>query len=488
MLKYYHNARFLTQDLALPVADNLLVDNHGRIVGLNTPAPFDAQMIDLEGVVVAPAFIDPHIHIWKVGDLLTYMLDLRGVRSVAEMQDRLADFARENPARHWILARGFNEAHFEEKNIPTRHDLDVVLNDRPCFVIRTCAHIAVANTPAMQLAQITQHTPVPVGGEIRTARDGQPNGILTETALGLVQKHIPAPTQQAYRDMVLAAQDALLAKGIAAATDPAVMPDLLATYLQLEREGALKIHINACPIRVPDGGTEALPLPEPHQGPMLTVNTVKFFADGGISGKTAAVYQAYKNTKEHGVLRLNHDFFLPLAQAAQDAGFRVATHAIGDHAIDVVVGVYEILQKSNPNGLRHRIEHLGLPSGENLVKMRDMGTFCVSQPIFLRELGMNFQQYLPDEYLRRIYPYRTILDAGVSLAFSSDAPVVRDFDPRSGIACAVHRHNNLAPHEAISPDEALRAYTATAAEANADPLRGVFKSGTLFEYVVHPFG
>jgi predicted amidohydrolase YtcJ len=272
-----------------------------------------------------------------------------------------------------------------------------------------------------------------------------------------------------------------LEKGITSATDPAVMPDLMAVYHAMNKAGELKIRINAVPIRVPDGAVQALPLPELFQSDYLTVNTVKFFSDGGISGKTAAVKTAYKNTAEHGVLRLNPTFFEQLALESQSAGFKIATHAIGDAAIEMVVGVYEKIQKSNTKGLRHRIEHLGLPEAAHLAKMRDMGTFCVSQPIFLYELGVNFRQYLPDEYVQRIYPYRTMLDAGISLAFSSDAPVVKDFDPRTGIKNAVERKDHtdvvIALDEQITPAEALCAYTRTAAEANGDASTGVLEVG-----------
>lgn len=477
---YYHNAKFLTQSTALPVADNLLV-HQNKIIGVNVPAPISAQVIDLQGQTVIPGFIDAHIHIWKVGDLLTYMLDLRGVRSKSAMLDAIADFARKFPHRPWILARGFNEALFEESQIPTRHDLDQVLPDRPCQIIRTCAHIAILNTKALEICGITFQTTPPPGGEIRLDTHGIPNGIITETALGLAKKYIPDPSPDAYREMILAAQDALLEKGITSATDPAVMPDLMAVYHAMNKAGELKIRINAVPIRVPDGAIEALPLPELFQSDYLTVNTVKFFSDGGISGKTAAVKTAYKNTNEHGVLRLNPAFFEQLALESQSAGFKIATHAIGDAAIEMVVGVYEKIQKSNVKGLRHRIEHLGLPEAEHLAQMRDMGTFCVSQPIFLYELGVNFRQYLPDEYLQRIYPYRTILDAGISLAFSSDAPVVKDFDPRTGIRNAVERKDHsgvaIALDEQITPAEALHAYTRTAAEANGDALTGILEVG-----------
>lgn len=483
-MQYFFNGLFLTQDETRPQATSMLVRD-GVIVALDEPPPPDAQHIDLQGKTILPGFIDAHIHVWKVGDLLTAMLDLRGVPDIQSMQEKLAAFARNNPDAPWILARGFNEAIFPDGRMPNRFDLDAVLPDRPCQIIRTCAHIAVLNSKALEICGIQANTPVPDGGEIRLDDAGEPTGIISETALGLAKAHIPEPDAAAYRRMISAAQDALLAAGITAASDPAVTPELLAVYRQMNEEGALKIRINAFPIRVPDGASTAYPLPELFDSPFLTVNTVKFFADGGISGKTAAVKQPYKNTDEHGVLRLNTEWFTALARESLAAGFGVATHAIGDRAIEQVLDVYAALHAECPG--RFRIEHLGLPEPRHLARMRDMGIYCVSQPIFIQELGINFRNYLPDDYLNRIYPYRSMLDAGVALAFSSDAPVVRDFQPLSGIRCATDRRDAsgtaIAPHEAITREAAITAYTRTAAQANGSDKTGVLAPGRFADFV-----
>ncbi len=461
----------------------------GSLETLKSIADNTVQWIDLQGKTLMPAFTDAHIHLWKVGDLLTYMLDLRGVRSREEMVDKLADFARKNPQNPWILARGFNEALFEDRQIPTRYDLDKVGDQRPVHVIRTCAHIAVLNSIAMEKCQINAQTLVPIGGEIRKDTQGIPNGILSETALGLAKKHLPEPSPAAYRNMVLAAQDALLNAGIAVATDPAVHPELLEVYKQMDRDGELKIRLNAVPIRVPDGADEALPLPELYESDFLKIDTVKFFSDGGLSGKTAALSNYYRNSTDQGVLRLEHDFFLASALEAQQAGFRVATHAIGGRAIDMVLSVYDTLNHQNERGLKHRIEHLGLPTSAHLAQMRDQGIHCVTQAIFLYELGSNFRMYLDDDDLERVYPFRSVLEAGINLAFSSDAPVVKDFNPWMGIQNAVLRTDRegivIGAEQTIGIDEAIAAYTTGAAAANGDnALSGTLSPGYRADFII----
>ena len=181
--------------------------------------------------------------------------------------------------------------------------------------------------------------------------------------------------------MIKAAEEELLRYGITSATDPAVMPDLLKIYHRLEKENQLRVRINAMPIRVPDGSDAILPLPAKYYSDKLTINIAKFFADGGLSGMTAAMNKPYKNSGSTGVLRLTEDFFYPIALEAAENGFGIGTHAIGDKAIDVVLNVYEKIRKDFSSNIL-RIEHLGLPSQDHLQRMKAMNVHCVSQSIF----------------------------------------------------------------------------------------------------------
>jgi predicted amidohydrolase YtcJ len=490
----YYNGHLLTQDPNLPSATAFVVQN-GRFVSVGKDEDYRLQSdqygatIDLQQKTVIPAFHDAHIHIWKVGHLLTTMLDLRGIRSIKEIRQQLLDFASRYPEAPWLLARGFNEALLEEQRFPNRFDLDAAVGDRPVYMIRTCAHQAIVNTKALEIAGIHADTPIPAGGEILLLPDGSLAGHFTETAMGLITRHFPPFTATEYRRMILAAQDALLKAGITAACDPAVLPDLLEVYKDMDRRGELKISINAIATRVPDGATEALPLPEPYESDCLKIDSVKFFADGGLSGKTAAMNRCYKNTQEYGVLRLKEDLFEKWALEAHRAGLRIATHAIGDAAMEMVVRVYTRLNLDNPMRLRHRIEHVGFPSPYDLEQMRQQGIFAIMQPVFLWELGRNFKKYLDDDYLSRTYPCRSVLERGVDLAFSSDAPVVRDFHPLTGLRAAMDRRDAdgfiIAPDQSITLPEALYAYTMGSASACGDEaVRGSITPGKRADFIV----
>jgi predicted amidohydrolase YtcJ len=488
-----HNANVLTQNNNSPIAEAFAVANKKIIaIGSNEEIlalqQFNTKIVNTHGKTILPGFIDAHIHIWKVGNLKTFLLDLRGVSSITEMQDKLSDFIKRNPGNGWLQARGFNEANMKEQRLPTKEDLDKITTKRPLWVIRTCAHIGIANSKAIEISKVTEQTHIPAGGEMRLDSYGKPNGIFTETALGVITNNIPAYSNDDYALMIKAAEEELLSYGITSATDPAVMPDLLECYHQLEREKNLRIRISALPIRVPDGSENILSLPSKYSSDKLNVNIVKFFADGGLSGMTAAMNKPYKNSVSTGVLRLTEPFFYPLAKEAASEHFGIATHAIGDKAIEVVLNVYEKI-RAQYNDIILRIEHLGLPSEAHLKKMKVLNIQCVSQSIFLKELGKNFAMYLEDERLHRCYPYRNVLDAGINLSLSSDAPVVKDFNPFTGIKAAIFRKdsddNVLGPDEKISLQEAIYAYTMGGAKANGSgAFNGSIETGKKADFIL----
>lgn len=452
-------------------ADALLIEGNtikaiGTFEALQPLVDGQTELYDLQGRTLVPGFNDTHIHIWKVGNLKTYMLDLRGAASLDEMQHRISAYAQQYPDADWIIARGFNEAGWSTGRLPDRHDLDKVVADKPVYVIRTCAHIAVANTAALKAAGLNNTTPVPEGGMMQLGSDGMPNGIFSETALGLVANHIPPYTKEQLKRMVLAAREEMWRYGITAATDPAVDPLLLEAYQEMNRDGQLGFRLNAIPILLPDGGEQPYPLPGFQDNPFMKLNTVKFFSDGGLSGKTAALKRTYKDSSEKGLLRLDPQQYRKLARAALERNLGLATHAIGDAAIEFVVQVYTELGRDFPGSIR-RIEHLGLPETRHLQQMAAAGISTSMQSIFISELGKNFRRYIDSDYLSHCYPIKSVLDQGILAALSSDAPVVQNFNPLKGVYAAVSRRDDqgelIAPHEAISVKQALTMYTESAA-------------------------
>lgn len=490
----FFNGTILTQDPAHANPEAVWFQNDrirgvGALSELRQAAGEQEPLLDLHGRCLLPGFVEAHIHVWKVGNLRTHLLDVRGVRDIPELQTKLRAYAEAHPNATWIQARGFNEAAMTERRMPTRHDLDEAIPDRPVMVQRTCAHISVLNTSGLAHAGISRHTVPPLGGEIHHDEQGEPNGILLETAQGLGFKATPPFSTEHYEDMIAAAGEVLLENGFTTATDPGVLPDLLAVYRNLDTANQLPIRFNVMPIRLPDGGTEPLPLTEPHESDHLVINTVKFFADGGLSGKTSAVSRPYRNTDETGVLRLPADFFYTLAHEPHQRGWKIATHAIGDVAIEGVLQTYERLYHEFPSPARHRIEHLGLPNADQLARIAALHISAVPQPMFIRELGMNFRRYLDDEFLAGCYPMRAMLRAGIKVAFSSDAPVVRSFSALVNLHAAYNRTDAqgevIAPDESVSIQDGLYAHTMGGAIANGMEDRiGSITVGKFADFVI----
>ncbi len=479
-----YNANVITMESTRATAvafHHGLIARVGDSATLRKEAPGGCSLVDLAGRTVIPAFTDAHAHVWKMGHLLTTMLDLRKTASLPDLRQAIGERSRKLPDGAWLFGRGFNEMAMPEKRKPTRHDLDLAVPDRPVALTRACGHIYSVNSIALKLAGITAGTQVPAGGVIERDERGEPNGILSETAMGLINRVMPPPTQPEYEGMIRAALKHQLSLGITASSDCGVAPELLEVYRAMDRNGALPARVLAMPLRKVDGRADPVPLPEKHVSERLRVDTVKFLADGGLSGATASLSVPYRHADTRGTLRIEKAELQHLCLESHQQGWRIATHAIGDVAIDMVLDVYESLG-AHPNGLAHRIEHFGVPSQGQLRRAAKMGVISVPQTIFLHALGGNFLAMVPDELIPRVYPIRDMLDAGLTVALSSDAPVVEDDNPLMGMAAAITRRTQdgrtVALDQAITAEEALRAYTMGGAIAcGQGATRGSIKPG-----------
>ncbi len=497
-MKLFHNGKIHTIDPAYPRAEAVLVGDDGRIVAVGDLSAVEAaaqtgsQRIDLARSTLIPGFNDAHVHIWKMGLLLTTQVDARHsvAPDIPAIIDRFKQRAQSTPPDVWLTGRGYNEADLPEGRHLTREDLDAASTTHPIALTRTCGHIMVANTKALELAGITANTPDPPGGIIVRDEHGEPTGLLQETAMGLITNVLPEVADDEMAEAIIAANSHQLALGITSATDPLLTPFHERIYRQLDADHKLAVRVNGMPIRRPDGGTETYPLPERYVSDRLRIDTVKFFADGGLSGATAALSEPYKVTGNNGVLRFETEELIELMWEAHENGYRIGTHAIGDVALEQVISVYEILhQRRARPSLRHRIEHFGLPDETHLRRARALNLIAVPQTVFLPALGSAFRRYLPERFISRCYPVRAMHNAGLTVALSSDAPVVPDDNPLLGIKAALDRYDHngepIAAHEAISAAEALYAFTMGGAIASGDAdNRGSITPGKWADFAV----
>lgn len=494
----FENGAALTQDphhpraeaVALKAGEVLAVGTRDELAGLVGPG---TRRVDLQGGAVLPGFIDSHTHVWKVGQLRTEIADLRPATSISQLLDALRAHAASTPDDAWVLGRGYNEARLAEGRRPTRADLDAALPGRKVYLTRTCGHIGLASTAALQAAGVGPDVTAPEGGAVPRDPQGQPTGELVEAAMRLVTRHLPSPDPAAHRRMLAAAGEHLLSVGVTGATDAGVTPALLEVYRQLDAAGGLPLRYHVMLARLPLDGAAPPPLPDPSASAFLRVDTVKLFADGGLSGATAALCGHYRHDHSQGLMRLDDAALRAMTQEAAAAGLGVAVHAIGDRAIEASLDAFEAARNAQPSADAPRptlrIEHGGLPTAAQLARAARLDVAVAPQAIFLDELGENFRTFLDEDYLSRCYPLRSMLDAGLLVALSSDAPVVRDDHPLRGVRAAVTRAGPgaapIAPGEAITVAEALYAYTAAGADLVGEGARrGRLCPGALADLVV----
>ncbi|QDV79592.1 amidohydrolase [Botrimarina mediterranea] len=483
----------LLENAVLPLADgaaDAVAIRDGKIAAVGQGADLRRELspqrrLDLEGRALLPGFNDAHIHVWKVGHLLTSLVDLRDATSLGELQTRLA--SRSDATKAWLLARGVNELKLADGRLPTRDELDTWFPDRPVWITRVCNHVGLANSAAMRAAGIDNATDSPAGGEVRRDAAGQLTGVFTENAMRLVADRVPPPSSDDLRAMVRAANRKMLSLGVTAFTDPGVDDHLLAVYQAMDDAGELVGRFNVMRLAPEEASSEVMAeWAPPTVSGCLRIDTAKLFMDGGLSGATAALSAPYRHADTRGVLRYECDEYATLCRKADAAGYRVATHVIGDRAITTALDAFEALPRI---AKRARFEHFGLPTSADLLRTTRLRIGVATQAIFLPELGANFRKYLPEDFPITPYPIRAMLDAGLTVALSTDAPVVVDERPLAGVGAAARRLSGdgapIGPHEAITVREGLHAYTAAGAQLSGDADRfGAIAPGQLADLVV----
>jgi predicted amidohydrolase YtcJ len=458
-----------------PPAEAMVVQNGriaaiGRLSDVETRAAAGTRRVHLGGGTVFPGFNDAHVHVWKIGQLQTTLIDLRGMASLDAVYGAVSDRARVLPRGAWILGRGWSEAALAGAG-PNRAGLDRSAPDHPVLLTRTCAHVHAASSAALGAAGIDAATAAPAGGAIDLE-----HGLLYETAYGLVQRALPAPSRSEIEAWIVAGASHLASLGVTAACDAAVDPAAYEAYRALDAARGLPIRISLLHLLRPDVGGGVFELPPPHASEWLRCDTAKVFADGALSGGTAALSGTYRDGGR-GILRLEAGEIEDLAGRAASAGYRIATHAIGDRAIDATLDAYERLASRGSARPHPRIEHFGLPTGAHIERALRLRAHVVTQPIFLRELAPSFARVLPDGLAARCYPFRAMHDAGLPTAYSSDGPVVQDLSPLAGIA--------VAAEAGMPAAAAVAAYTrGGAAACDAMDDRGTLSAGRRADAVV----
>jgi len=454
----------------------------------------NARQIDLGGRRVLPGLTDAHFHYYS-WSLSRRRLSLVDTCSLEDLCQRVAEAADARPAGDWVVGQGWNETRWLDPQMPTRDDLDEVAPHHPVLVSRSDHHLAVANSRALQEAGIDAGTPDPPQGRIDRDASGRPTGIVRELAINLVRGVIPEPAEEQAAAAMREGFGVLHRLGLTGVHDHRSMggadgPPAFRAYQRLQGAGQLELRLW---MGIPGERLDeaiALGMRPGFGDDCLRVGHVKLFADGSQGARTAWMLEPYEDTDDAGMPLTPMEEIAEAVRKAGQAGLAVAVHAIGDRANRELIDVFARHASGNAPGLPHRIEHAQVMRPADVERLARLGVVASVQPIHVTD-DIALSDVSLGHRARFSYPFRDMLDAGVLLAFGSDAPVA-DPNPLWGIHAAVTRQQRDGtpeggwyPEQRLTVTEAVWGFTMGPAMASGrQTTLGSITPGKLADLVI----
>jgi hypothetical protein len=458
------------------------------------------QVIDLGGHFTMPGFNDAHLHLDDAGTT-KLSVDLTGVKSLDELRERLRAKVDAAKPGDWVLGGGWDETLWPVKATPTRWDLDEVSNGHPVFLVRIDGHIAVANTRALQLGSVTLASRDPQGGKIDRNENGEPTGILRETAQSAVLNVIPKPTHELRRQGLELALADLAQHGVTSAQDYSPNWENFQIYEELEKEGKLTARISEwLPFDDPVEELSRKRESHPQSDLMLHTGMLKGFMDGSLGSHTAAMLEPYADDPTNsGLPRYDPAKLNDMTKERVLAGFQVGFHAIGDKGVQMALDAFAEGEKAAreahikaPNGgddFRLRVEHAQVTTPAQIAKFKELKVIASMQPSHVLTDMRWAQDRLGPKRAAMSYAWLAFLNKGVTLAFGTDYPV-EPVNPFRGLYAATTRKSEdgkkeYFPEQRLTMDQAITAYTASPAYAEFEEKeKGKLVPGMLADFVV----
>jgi predicted amidohydrolase YtcJ len=475
----------------------------GKVIAHGSDAELDGlvgdgtKVVNLGGRLAAPGLNDAHQHLLSVGLGLSE-IDCKKDTRLQDLLAKVKERAAKAKPGEWIFGRGYDHFELDAKRHPFREELDQVAPNNPVYVKRTCGHMGVANSAALSLAGIDESTPQPEGGHIES-QNGKLTGLLQERAQEKITAALSDHTIDALAEGVRAGQRHNLSLGFTSVTDPGVGLrqgyDEWLAYQQLKRQGGFGLRMHLMPLAGASGWPDRaidLGLMTGDGDEWLRVGPMKLFTDGSAGGKTAAMFSPYLNEPENlGIMIYEDRQLFDYVKDYHDRGYQVAAHAIGDRAIEQILTAYELAignDVESQGNRRHRIEHCGFLSPEQLARMKRIGVLPAPQAIFMYEFGDLYVDVLGEDLAAKAYPLRSFLDAGVHPSASSDAPV-SSTNPFQNIYSMITRKTKrgtvLGADQRVSLEEALHCYSYCGAYGSfEEDIKGTLAPGQLGDVTV----
>jgi predicted amidohydrolase YtcJ len=459
----------------------------------------ETQVIDLGGHFVMPGFDDAHLHLADAG-MQRLNVDLTGVKTLDEFRERVLAKVEKAKPGEWILGGGWDETMWPVKTLPSRWDLDEVSGGHPVFLDRVDGHLVVANTRALQLANVTLASRDPEGGKIDRDANGQPTGILRDTAQHAVLAVIPQPTHDGRRRGIEVALADLAEHGVTSAQDYSTWEDFQ-IYEELEKEGKLTARISEwLPFDLSVEELKTKRDSHPQSDLMLHTGMLKGFMDGSLGGHTAALIEPYADDPQNsGLPRYEAAKLNEMAKERVLAGFQLGFHAIGDKGIQMALEAFAEAEKAAReqktkaanagDDFRLRIEHAQVTTPAQIARFKGLKVIASMQPSHLLTDMRWAQDRLGPKRAATSYAWAAFLNKGVTLAFGTDYPV-EPVTPFRGLYAAVTRKSENGkqeyfPEQRLTMDQAIAAYTTGAAFAEFEEKeKGKLAPGMLADFVV----
>lgn len=503
------NGRIYTMDPAYPVAHRIGILN-GRIVAYDNALSGTTanEVLDLDGATVVPGFNDAHMHFSMMGIEMSRLdVSYESAPTLDSLYALVEEYAKTRPKDAWILGQGYDQNKIGAH--PELRILDEIAGGRPVYLVHNSHHMAVANTAAFRRAGHgeLETIKVPSGGVVSRNSDNSVNGLLEEQAMTLVSHALkPVPQGEIIEGLAVASKWALK-HGITSATEPGIAGDLigngpadLRAFQDAFDQGVLKIRLTVMPyitalhslgdIGQAEGWGLDMGMRSGFGNDSLRIGPVKVLSDGSLIGRTAAMCCDYFDSPGNsGYLQWDEQELRGMLRDAHRNGWQIAAHAIGDHALDVVLDIFDEAQREmHRPDIRHRIEHTAMASNAQVKRIAQGGYIPVPQGRFISSLGDGFVNALGEERVELAYRMRSFVDAGVVLPGSTDAPVVPGEAILSIHDMVNRRSSTGAPinlEESLSVEQALRAYTYGSAYAvHEEKVKGSLSPGKLADLVV----
>lgn len=494
------NAKIWTADKVRPQAEAFAVVGD-RIVAVGSAAEMDAwhgpqtKVVDAQGRLVLPGFDDAHVHFVDGGDHLQ-AVQLKDAATAQQFAERIAQRARKTSQGEWITGGDWDEQKWSPPDLPSRELIDAATPDTPVFVNRYDGHESLANSVALRLADITAKTPDPPGGQILRDKQGNPTGILRDSAQELVEKVMPPMSHAQRMRAIRQAMDYAASLGVTSVQDMNPSYDDVKAYSELMENGQLGLRIYVAPIETDWKDQAKIGIRHAFGTPFLRMGAVKGYADGSLGSETAYFFEPYTdNPRSHGLLSSEMhppSAMLQRLKAADAAGLQLCIHAIGDRAISMMLDMFEQIEKTNgKKDRRWRIEHSQTVAEKDFARYARLGVIASVQPYHAIDDGRWAEKRIGPQRIQRTYAFRTFMDNGVRLAFGTDWPVA-PLSPMWTIYAAVTRATldgknpeGWIPEQKLTVPEAVEAYTMGSAYAEfQEDQKGSITPGKLADFVV----